>query len=185
MAFGAVLDPNVLVERALCDTLLRLAQLELFDPYWSQRILEEMIERLVAKQHATREAASHRAHLMNQAFEAAQVPDAGIDRLEPTMTNVEHGRHVLAAAVASPAQVIVTFDLADFAHEACDPFGIEPRHPDEFLMNQYDLAPTGVGTAIRQQAADLSASKAPVDDVLSSLQGSVPTFAATVARALR
>jgi hypothetical protein len=46
MAFGAVLDANVLFHMPLCDTLLRLAEIELFDPFWSDRILDEMSRNL-------------------------------------------------------------------------------------------------------------------------------------------
>jgi len=35
MAFGAVLDTCVLYPFSLCDILLRLADRELYDPYWS------------------------------------------------------------------------------------------------------------------------------------------------------
>lgn len=41
-AFGAVLDACVLVPAALCDTLLRLADRDLYRPVWSVRILAEM-----------------------------------------------------------------------------------------------------------------------------------------------
>jgi hypothetical protein len=42
---------------------------------------------------------------------------------------------VLAAAVASDAQAIVTLNLRHFPDEACEPFAVEPLHPDEFLLN--------------------------------------------------
>jgi len=50
-------------------------------------------------------------------------------------------RHVLAAAVRSGAQTIVTFNLKDFPAATLDGFGVEARHPDDFLVDQIGLAP--------------------------------------------
>ena len=62
-------------------------------------------------------------------------------------------RHVLAPAVRSGAQVIVTFNLKDFPVAALKPLGVEAQSPDEFVLGLLDLAP---GAAIvSTQAADL------------------------------
>jgi len=42
MPFAAVLDASVLYPLPLRDTLLRVAEIELYAPYWSQRILDEV-----------------------------------------------------------------------------------------------------------------------------------------------
>jgi hypothetical protein len=47
-------------------------------------------------------------------------------------------RHVLAAAIVGRCDVIVTANLKDFP-EAVAPFGIEARHPDDFLCNHLNL----------------------------------------------
>jgi hypothetical protein len=41
-----VLDASVLYPLPLRDTLLRVAEIELYDPYWSQRILDEVARRM-------------------------------------------------------------------------------------------------------------------------------------------
>ncbi len=41
MAYRVVLDADVIFPASLRDTLLRLAEVELFDPRWSKRILAE------------------------------------------------------------------------------------------------------------------------------------------------
>jgi hypothetical protein len=46
---------------------------------------------------------------------------------------------VLATAVISNAQAIVTLNLKDFPPEACEPLAIEPLHPDRFLLDLYGL----------------------------------------------
>ena len=40
--YAALLDANVLVPTALCDTLLRLAEAGFYRPLWSERILLEV-----------------------------------------------------------------------------------------------------------------------------------------------
>ena len=98
---------------------------------------------------ATEEAARRRVRLMGEAFEAAEVSPAAIAQLEPAMTNDPKDRHVLAAAVASPAQVVVTLNRKDFPDDACEPFGIQARHPDDFLMSSTTSRRTRCATRSR------------------------------------
>ena len=175
MAFSAVLDANVLYPFSLRDSLLRLAELELYTPLWSVRILEEMTRNLV-EQRITEEQAARIEQAMRQAFEEAEVDPAEIERLEPAMTNDPKDRHVLAAAVAADSELIVTFDLYDFPPEACDPVGVEAIHPHEFLLDLYDLDPEGVRAALEQQAGDLNPPW-PLDELLRALtKAGVPRF---------
>jgi hypothetical protein len=117
---------------------------------------------------------------MREAFDVAEVSSRAIARLEPTMTNHPKDRHVLAAAVASPAHVVVTFNLRDFPSDACEPFGIEARDPDTFLVYLYGLNPELVRAAIEEQASDLENPRMSVDEVLDGLAVLVPSFAASV-----
>ena len=71
---------------------------------------------------------------MQGAFPESMVAEEQINALEAAMTNAPEDRHVLAAAVAASAEVIVTFNLNDFPTEACRPHEIEAMHPDEFLL---------------------------------------------------
>ena len=56
-------------------------------------------------------------------------------------------RHVLAAAIRRKADVIVTMNLRAFPADVAGSFGIEPQHPDQFVMHLLDLAPGTVMTA--------------------------------------
>src|SRR5919197_846666 len=176
MPFSAVLDANVLYPSSLRDTLLRLAELELYTPLWSARILEEMTRNLV-EHWITEEQAERIEQAMRRAFEEAEANPAEIERLEPAMTNDPKDRHVLAVAVAADSELIVTFDLDGFPPEACDPVGVEAIHPDEFLLDLYDLDPEAVGAALGQQAADLNPPWE-LDELLRALAtAGVPRFA--------
>jgi predicted nucleic acid-binding protein len=155
MAFGVVLDTCVLYPYSLCDLLLRLADRELYDPYWSDRILEEL-QRTLLGHGLTPEQAAWRVDQMQRAFPEALVPADAIARLEAAMINDAKDRHVLAAAVASPAEAVVTFNLRHFPPDACEPHDIEPLHPDEFLVTLYDLDPPTVTAEVSAQAAALT-----------------------------
>ncbi len=175
MPFSAVLDTNVLYPFSLRDTLLRLAELDLYTPLWSARILEEMSRNLV-EHRITADQAARIEQAMRATFEEAEVDPAEIERLEPAMTNDEKDRHVLAAAVAADSELIVTFDLDDFPPEACEPLGVEAIHPDDFLLDLHDLNPDAVRVALEQQAGDLNPPW-PLEDLLRALRtAGVPRF---------
>jgi predicted nucleic acid-binding protein len=177
--FSAVLDANTLYPFSLRDTLLRLAELELYTPLWSERILAEMRRNLVERQ-ITNEQAERIVRAMRGAFEEADVDAAEIERLESAMINDPKDRHVLAAAVAAGSELIVTFNLDDFPVEACEPLGVEAIHPDDFLLDLNDVSPDGVRAALVQQAADLNPPW-PIDQLLAALEiAGVPRFVAAL-----
>jgi 8-oxo-dGTP pyrophosphatase MutT (NUDIX family) len=176
VTFSAVLDTNVLYPFSLRDTPLRLAELELYTPLWSApHPGGDDAQPRRASDHRRTGRADETA--MREACEEAEVDAAEIDRLEPAMTNDEQDRHVLAAAVAADAELIVTFDLDDFPPEACEPFGVEAIHPDDFLLDLHDLNPDAVRAALHQQAADLHP-RWQLDELLRALTtAGVPRFA--------
>jgi predicted nucleic acid-binding protein len=182
MIFTAVLDANVLYPFSLRDTLLRLAELELYAPLWSARILEEMRRNPVERQ-VTEEQADRIVAAMRGAFEEAEVDAAEILRLEPAMTNDPKDRHVLGAAVAADCEAIVTANVNDFPPDACEPVGVEAIHPDDFLLDLLDLGRDAIRSAVEQQAADLNPPW-PIDELLGALEkAGVPRFVAAISSA--
>ncbi len=177
MPFAAVVDASVLYPLPLRDTLLRVAEAELYDVYWSERIHDEVVRNLVADGRASDEQARRLTDAMTAAFDGAAAPQSAIDRLEPTMANDPKDRHVLAAAVVSDAQVIVTLNLKDFPLGACVPFGIEPLHPDAFLLDLYSLDTYEVYEAVERQAAALTRPPMTLEELLDRLALTVPSFA--------
>ncbi len=177
MPFAAVLDASVLYPLPLRDTLLRVAETELYNPYWSKRILDEVVRNLVADGRASEDQARRLIDAMATAFDGAAVPQEAIDRLEPAMGNDPKDRHVLAAAVISDAQAVVTLDLKDFPTEACEPFAIELLHPDVFLLDLYGLDGQEVFEAVERQAAALTRPPMTIDELFDRLAVTVPSFA--------
>lgn len=55
------------------------------------------------------------------------------------MTNDLKDRHVLAAAVHANAKLIVTDNIKDFPALSVQPYDIDVRSPDDFLLDQLDL----------------------------------------------
>lgn len=166
--------------------MLRVAQQDLYAVRWSGRILDEVARNLIDDHRATREQASRLIDAMRRAFSAAEIPEAAIAAVEPAMANDPADRHVLAAAVASPdTQAIVTSNLRHFPVRACEPFGIEIIHPDEFLCHLHERAPGRVHAALNDQAAALSRPPLMVNDVLDRLEQNVPEFVTRVRDALR
>jgi hypothetical protein len=94
------------------------------------------------------------------------------------MTNDSKDRHVAAAAVKAHAQVIVTLNLKDFQASSLTEWGIEARHPDQFLMDLYEIDPGTVASRLHEQAGTIGRS---LQDLLNTLRVGVPNFAATVA----
>lgn len=159
----------------LCDTVLRLAAAELFEPYWSETILEEVRRNLVEDGRSSISSATARIAMMRVHFPEAIVN--GHDSLIPAMTNHPKDRHVLAAAVKAGADQLVTDNLRDFGPDSTEPLGIEVRSPDEFLLNVIDLFPRETLAALRAQAAALTRPPLAVADVLRALRHSAPQFA--------
>lgn len=56
----------------------------------------------------------------------------------------------MAAAIRCNAEVVVTFNLRDFPASALDEFEIEAQHPDELVMNLWDLDQAAVLAAAAQ-----------------------------------
>jgi hypothetical protein len=144
--YTAVLDACVLVPIALADTLLRVAEKDLYRPLWSQRILGEA-QAAVEEIHPGMDAAKRFAS-MHEAFDDAMV--AGWEELEPEIHLPDaDDRHVVAVAIRGGAQGIVTANAKDFPAAALRPLGLEAVHPDDFLLDQLDLSPPTVLQVIR------------------------------------
>ena len=140
MAYQVVLDADVIFPASLRDTLLRLAEIELFDPLWSERILEEVKRNVIKGRDDISEADMDRmAVAMNGAFEDALVDEAAIAQVEGSMENDPKDRHVLAAAVVGGASGIVTNNVADFHRRRVSHTGLPSWQPTSFFVSSVTL----------------------------------------------
>jgi hypothetical protein len=79
-------------------------------------------------------------------------------------------RHVLAAAIRAGAQIIVTFNLKDFPDDALAAYGIETKHPDDFVIDQIGLAPGAVVNVVLEQSQALKNPPQSVAELLDTLR---------------
>ena len=114
MPFVVVYDANALYGNAQRDLLIRIAQSGLVQAKWTDQILDEMLSNLAKKRpDIPAEKLGTLRDLMNKA-----VRDCLMTGYEPLIESLQlpdpGDRHVLAAAIKSSAQVIVTTNLRHF-----------------------------------------------------------------------
>lgn len=181
-SFGVVLDANVLFPASLRDTLLRTAWAGLYRLQLTDDILEEMRRNLVKKK-MSEEGAQRLVDTIKDVYEDALV--TGHHELIGSMSNDEKDRHVLAAAVRSGAQVIVTFNLKDFPSQALAQFDIEAQSPDDFLVHLFHLDKDLITKILLEQAQELRKPARTVSEVLDTLAQHAPSFVYLARKTLR
>ena len=164
-----LLDANVLYPAPIRDVFLQLAASDVFQAKWTADIHREWIEALLRNEpHRDRAALQRTRDLMDRATRDCLV--TGYETLVPTLDLPDpDDRHVLAAAIAGRCDVIVTSNLRHFPNAAVEPFGIDVRHPDEFLCDCFDLAPGAFREAIRKVRGRLKKPSFTVREYLANL----------------
>lgn len=175
MVVSAVLDACVLYPVGLRDTLLNVAEAGFFRVLWTEEILAETSRNIIEDTPGlSAEHLGKTFDAMRRAFPEATIH--GYEHFVDAMTNDPKDRHVLAAAVATRADVIVTSNLRHFPAPACDPHGIRVQSPDEFLCEALELGSGVVIDVLRAQAARKKRPPMSVDEMLDHLEGQVPHF---------
>jgi predicted nucleic acid-binding protein len=155
MIMIALLDACVLYSAILRDLLLRLSNENVFIPKWSETINQEWTRNLLASRpDLTPDRLQRTCHLM-----LASNPDSLVTGFEKHIAELTlpdpNDRHVVAAAIESHADVIVTFNLKDFPDALLAPHQIKAIHPDVFLCQCLLDYPLQVLTAIHKQQQSL------------------------------
>jgi predicted nucleic acid-binding protein len=153
-----LLDTCVMYPTVMREVLLGVARTGAFQPLWSARILEEWA-RAARKLGPTGEAqARAEIALVRAQWQRAEVtwPPSLESRLYlPDPADV----HVLAAAIAGHADVLVTMNAKDFPKHTLAEEGLSRQTPDELLYHCWREAPDAVRDAVetvRQRADQLS-----------------------------
>jgi hypothetical protein len=143
-----VLDANVLYPFRIRDALLRFAEAGLFRARWSSAIMDEWRRNLLKNRPDLKHSVDAQIAAIHRAFPESCVE--GADGLIESLDLPDaDDRHVLAAAIRTGAEHIVTENLRDFPEEKLDPFGITAVSADDFLSSTFELYPVEALAALR------------------------------------
>jgi predicted nucleic acid-binding protein len=169
-----VLDTATLVPFTLRDTLLRAAEVSLFEIYWSEDSLIELERTLVSKLKIELRKARRLIRTMQAAFSSATILESKYQPILPQMQNDPKDRHVLAAAVIANASLIVTPNLKDFPPTALQPHNIQALSPDDFLEQIFTESSATLVQVIQKQAQALKNPAMTTLEILEALKVHAP-----------
>lgn len=140
------LDACIIFRLVLCDTLLTFAEIKLYKPIWSNKILDEVFK--ASRRNLSREknlGLENRVNQMNKTFNEAifEAPVDLISQLKPILPDTDDA-HVVATAIASDSKYIVTQNLRDYPEHVLSPFGIEALSFDSFMSLLFADGPEDV-----------------------------------------
>ena len=160
----ALLDACALYPTVMREMLLGVAAAGLYEPLWSPRILEEWA-RAAAKLGPGQETLA-RGEI---AAVEARWPRASVTPRDGDMARLwlpdRHDVHVLAAAIAGSADVLLTLNTGDFPRHTLAEEGLRREVPDLFLRDLFGQSPetvAKVGAAVRAEAERLSGEDWPI-----------------------
>lgn len=173
--YTALIDACVLVSAPRRDLLLTLAEAEFFRVRWSRSIISEtqsalrnIFEERGFEDHDARAARAVRA--MQTAFPEALVDDQEAQQPLTFGLPDPNDEHVLAAAVQTQAQAVVTDNLADFPASILSQMNIEARTADDFIADTIALDEGKAVAAIRDMRMRLRRPDMSPQEFLKSLE---------------
>lgn len=132
-----VLDACVIYSNVLRHIFMYMGVDGIFKPKWSATILNECFDNIKLNRP---DISIHHLEKTRQLMDQS-IPDAKVMNFSHLINSLslpdENDRHVLAVAIHSKAERIVTFNLKDFPEENILPYGIKAQHPDEFLTDLF------------------------------------------------
>ena len=162
-----LIDACVLFPTVMREMVVGAAAAGGFVPLWSARILEEWARATRRLPEGAEAVARREIALLRAAWPEAEVAVgeelvAGLSLPDPD------DRHVLAAAIAGGAEVLMTLNRQDFPTRTLARHGVVLREPDgflsELLAEGVDLA--GVAEGVRARAERASGRPQPVRALL-------------------
>jgi len=166
--FTVVFDACVLYPAPLRDLLMWLALSDVFRARWTEQIHDEWVGAVLRDRPELKSQLDRTRFLMNSHVRDCLV--SGYETLIPAIRLPDpDDRHVVAAAVHCGASLIVTLNGKDFPPNALEPYDIEAKHPDDFILDLFDLYPATVVQAVANQRRTLIKPTKSVDEFLDNL----------------
>jgi predicted nucleic acid-binding protein len=137
--FTVFIDANVFFGARLRSLVLFMAQSKMFRARWTERVHEEWMRNVAQKRNLDISQLEKIRTCMDRSVLNCLVTD--YERLEQSFHLPDpDDRHVLAAAIKSGAELILTFNAKDFPTDVVEPLGIEICGPDEFLLDLFGIS---------------------------------------------
>ncbi|MEK0421620.1 MAG: PIN domain-containing protein [Bacteroidetes bacterium] len=166
--FIAVLDTNVVYPVIIRDVLFWFAYYDLYTPKWGEHIFDEW-KRVMLEKGVSNEEADKRLAAANSAF-----PDALVTNYKGLIDNLvlpdQDDRHVMAAAIKTNANLIVTNNIKDFPQEYLQSFGLNVKTADDFLTDIIDLNQEHALAAFKEMVLNKKNPKQDEFDVLNLMR---------------
>lgn len=164
----AVFDACILYPFHLRNIIVQAAVDRLVEARWTDAIHDEWMRNLAGGASIPIERLRATRQLMNDALPGATV--VGYEALIPTVGLPDpDDRHVVAAAIAAGASVILTWNLRDFPAAALKKHGLRRQTPDAFLAELYDRAPDLTVGSLANARRNLSKSRVSASDFVDTL----------------
>lgn len=149
----ALLDACVLYPTVLREILIGVAGAGLFTPIWSDHILEEWARATTKLGSGAEAVARGEIAALRTAF-----PKASVARREGLTSRLwlpdPNDIHVLAAAIAGGADVIITFNAEDFPRQTLADEGLQRLDPDQLLISIWQQEPAVVAQCVENVRAE-------------------------------
>lgn len=173
----AVLDADVLVPILVCDLLLTAFDHDLYQPVVTPKILDE-VERNLIRAHSALPADRLRARVdhMRAALRRHTVADS--DAGSAVVGVNAKDRHVVAAALASDARVVVTNDRRLQREIADLGSSLRAVSADEFAVSLMDSDARGMRAVVDTLVVKRARRPVTRDELLERLDTAVPAFVA-------
>ena len=164
----AVLDACVLYPFHTRNLLVECAVGRLLEARWTDRIHDEWVRNLAGTPGLDMERLLRTRDLMRAAVPGADV--TGYETLVPAIDLPDSDdRHVVAAAVAGGASVIVTWNIRDFPEAALALHGLRAESPDRLMLRLHAAAPDAMLAVVAQARRNLRVSRPTTAEFLQVL----------------
>ena len=163
-------DASVLYSAMIRDMLVQAAQEKAFTLRWSAEVQMEWRRALLANRPDLEEARIARTQSESTTSSLMRLLKAFMPASKNVATLPDpNDWHVLAAAIHSGCDIIVTFNLSDFPVRALTPYNVAAMHPDAFFAQMVEDAPLPLIKALRTLRLRLKAPSYSVEEFVSLL----------------